>query len=357
MVADGVLVVFRDGDAHDSLPEIVARAGSLRRDGIHLVLVAEGGRNGVRIPVRDFDGNLVGYQLDPGGEYVITRRHDDILTTTADAAQGVVVSAEVGDQAGRVRELVAAFKRTPLATTTAAQDISRAWLPILCAVVLLLAHTATRRTTALVGLILAVSLGEGVSAQNPVNAADEAWLEGRFQRAADLYRLQALAGEGGDTIWFNVGTAAMAAGDTALARSALGISAASIEPGIRFAALYNLGLLELRLALADSVQQAAHLEAARGHLREALLLRPSDTASKWNLELANRMMPPPQQTSPDTQGGGSGQQDSPHAESQGLSVGQAEQILNSIADEERRTLLRRNRNRSQIREARGIRDW
>ena len=87
-VADRVLVVFSDGEAHDSLPDIVDRAERLRRDGVHLVLVAEGGRDGVRIPVRDFDGELVGHQLDPGGEYVETRRRDDILTAIADAAQG-----------------------------------------------------------------------------------------------------------------------------------------------------------------------------------------------------------------------------------------------------------------------------
>jgi len=357
-VADRVLVVFSDGEAFDSLATIIDHAANLRRDGVHLVLVAEGGRDGVRIPVRDFDGQLVGQQLDPGGEYVVTRRRDDILTAVADAAQGVLVSAEVGDQAGRVRELVAAFKRTPRATTTAAQDISRAWVPIMVAVVLLLLHTVTRRTAALAGVLVAVMLGGPAAAQNPKNAADEAWLDGRFERAAALYRLQALSGLGGDTVWFNLGTAALASGDTALAKSALEAAARSIEPGIRFLSRYNLGLMELRLAAADSAQLAAHLEAARNHYREALLLRPHDAATKWNLELANRLMPPPRSdAADDQQNSGSGQEDSPQAEPQGLSVGQAEQILNSIADEERRTLMRRNRNRSQIREARGRRDW
>jgi len=357
-VADRILVVFTDGEAHDSVPEIIAAAENLRRDGVHLVLVAEGGRDGVRIPVRGFDGELVGYQLDPGGEYVETRRRDDILTAVADAAQGVFVSAEVGDQAGRVRELVAAFKRTPLATTTAAQDISRAWVPIMIAILLLLLHTATRRTTALAALFFALTLSDGASAQNPKNSGDEAWLDGLFDRATAFYRIQAHAGQGGDTAWFNVGTAALAAGDTALARSALETASRSVEPDIRFGALYNLGILELRQAHTDTAQLVAHLEAARSHYREALLLRPSDSSSKWNLELADLLMPPPQSAPPDDQqNSGAGQEDSEQAEPQGLSVGQAEQILNSIAEEERRTLMRRNRRNSQIREARGRRDW
>ena len=116
--------------------------------------------------------------------------------------------------------------------------------------------------------------------------------------------------------------------------------------------------MELRLAAADSAQLTAHLAAARNHYREALLLRPNDEASKWNLELTNRMMPPPESSADDDQqNSGAGEEDSPQAEPQGLSIGQAEQILNSIAEEERRTLMRRNRSRSQIREARGRRDW
>jgi tetratricopeptide (TPR) repeat protein len=207
-------------------------------------------------------------------------------------------------------------------------------------------------------LLFTAVFSDGADAQNPKNAADEAWLAGRFERATALYRLQAFAGQGGDTTWFNVGTAALAAGDTALARSALETSVRSIEPDIRFGSRYNLGILELRLAVTDSAQLVAHLDAARSHYREALLLRPSDTASKWNLELANLLMPTPLAAPPDDpQNSGAGQEDSPQAEPQGLSIGQAEQILNSIAEEERRTLLRRNRSRSQIREARGRRDW
>jgi tetratricopeptide (TPR) repeat protein len=210
----------------------------------------------------------------------------------------------------------------------------------------------------LAGLFFALVFGTDAAAQNPKNKGDEAWLDGRFERATALYRLQALAGQGGDTTWFNVGTAALASGDTALARSALETAARSIEPDIRFRARYNLGILELRLAVTDTAQLTAHLDAARSHYQEALLLRPSDSSSKWNLELASLMMPPPPNAPPDDrQNTGAGQEDSPEAEPQGLSVGQAEQILNSIAEEERRTLLRRNRNRSQIREARGRRDW
>ena len=355
-VADRVLVVFSDGEAHDSLQGILAAARRLRRDGVRLVLVAEGGLDPVRIPLRDREGRLVGYQRDPEDRIVETRRRDDILTAVADAARGFPVSAEVADQAGRVRQLVAGFKRTPQATTTAAQDVTRAWIPLLVAVGLLGLHSVTRKTAALAVLALSVGVAGSAGGQAPRNGADEAWLGGQFSRARDLYLAQAREGRGGDTVRFNLGTAALASGDSSLARRALGQAAESLDPEIRFRARFNLGLMELLLAELDSDDQARHLEEARRHYREALLLRPEDAASKWNLELAVRRTPPERGGgSEGTQGSGS--EDSEPAQPQGLSAAQAEQILNSIAEEERQTRLKLNSRRSQLRETRVRRDW
>ncbi len=48
--ADRVLVVFTDGEAHDSLDDALVAARALARQGITLILVAEGGTEPVRIP-------------------------------------------------------------------------------------------------------------------------------------------------------------------------------------------------------------------------------------------------------------------------------------------------------------------
>ncbi len=40
--ADRVLVVFTDGEAHDTLPGIVAQAAALKEAGVHLIMVSEG---------------------------------------------------------------------------------------------------------------------------------------------------------------------------------------------------------------------------------------------------------------------------------------------------------------------------
>src|SRR2546429_2466733 len=108
-LTDRVLVVFTDGEAHDSLPPITAQAQRLKADGIRLILVAEGGRNPSRIPVRDDHGGLLGYQKDEEGRLIETARRDDMLGAAADAAQGTLVAADLPDQAGALRDLLASY--------------------------------------------------------------------------------------------------------------------------------------------------------------------------------------------------------------------------------------------------------
>ncbi|HEX9691129.1 MAG TPA: VWA domain-containing protein [Gemmatimonadales bacterium] len=355
-VADRVLVLFTDGEAHDSLPGAVREAQRLATAGIHLIVVSEGGREPVPIPVRDPDGVFVEYQRDDSDEVVQTSRRDDIINSVADAARGVVVTAAREDQAAAVRELVDAYKRAPEATTTAAQDLSQAWIPLLLATLLLLAHTFTRRTMALVSLlVLAGGAREPIRAQAPRSGADRAWTSGDFAAALTHYLAIARATQGGDTAWYNVGTAALAVGDSMLARDALGRAARSAEPHLRFRALYNLGLLHLRLAARDSAGAAEHLREARRAYREALLLAPSDTAAKWNLELALRRTPPPPDGSPPPSAGAEPPPGGPQPPS-GLTLQQAEQLLNSIAEEERRSRMERNRRRT-VTDVRGKKNW
>jgi Ca-activated chloride channel family protein len=353
-IADRVLVLFTDGEGHDSIPAMVEAAGRLRRDGVRLVIVTEGTTDPASIPVTDPEGNAVGVQRDPAGEIVRTMRRDDLVNRMADEAHGVVVPAELGDQAGAVRDLIAGYTRVPQASSTAEQDISRAWVAALAAMGLLLLHAMTRRTMALALLVLGAGLASRAQAQGPVNHADVAWRAGDFRAAAERYLEQVREGVGGETAWYNLGTAAMAIGDTATARRALGRTAGSLDPDLRFRSLYNLGLLRLQQAATDSANAAPHLDAALRRFREALLLQPGDADTKWNYELAIRRHPPQRGGGSTSQGGES---PPPEERSSELSPEQAEQILNSMAEEERRTLLDRNARRHRGRETRGWKEW
>jgi Ca-activated chloride channel family protein len=355
-VADRVLVVFTDGEAHDSLPVVLGAAAMLKREGVRLIMVGEGETEPVNIPLRAPDGTVTEVQHGPDGAPVETWRRDEVLTAVADAAEGALVPAGLADQAGAIRDLVSGFKRAPQATATTINRPAKAWIPVLAAVGLLLAHLLARPASAVVGLLVLAGLPHAALAQVPRSAADSAWIRGDFRGAAERWVAQVRLGVGGDTAWFNAGTAGLAVGDTALARRALERAARSVDPEIRFRALYNLGLLSLRLALADSADRGVRLEEARARYREALLLVPSHQAAKWNLELALRLSGESSANAPrPPSSAGGGAADQPPEES-GLNRSQAEAILASVAAEERET-RRAGVRRNVGRDPQGTKNW
>jgi len=352
-LSDRVLVVFTDGEAHDTLPGILDVAQRLGQQGIRLILVAEGGRVPAHIPVRDDRGALVGWQRDADDQIIATARDDAVLSAIADAAQGTFVAADLPDQAGAVRDLVASYKRTRASESRTHQGRPRAWLPLLAAVCLLVGQAATRRTAALLALALLAGapLTARAQGQRRRTPSDRAWDAGDAARALRAYEAALSAGARTDTTYYNAGTAALAAGDVETARARLAQAAASLDPALRFRALFNLGLVELRAARADSANHDAHAgEAARAY-REALLLAPHDSAAKWNLELATREVHHGGASAPSPKpSGGGGEQPPPSGGGQSqpnpgaargaagaLSSAQAEDILRSIGQEELRT--------------------
>src|SRR5882762_6501874 len=365
-IADRVLVVFTDGEAHDSLEPALQEARRLAGLGIHLILVAEGGREPTRIPVRDDRGTLVSWQQDGSGNPVLTSRREDVLGAVADAAQGTIVAAELPDQAGAVRDLVASYKRATATESRTQGGRPRAWIPLLLAALVLGAQTFTRRTAALIGLLFCVAAPTTAHAQRPRSPAEKAWDKGDVRAAATAYLAELKVHEDDDTAWYNTGTAALAAGDPALARSTLARASASLDPELRFRALYNLGLLALLEAKSDTTNRETHLADAERAYREALLLQPHHIRAKWNLELVNRQRwggggankpnPPPP---PPQSGGGGGQQQQqppPPPSGGGMSESQADQVLRSIGQEELRT--RRDRTGRTRRAApAGVKDW
>ncbi len=365
-LADRVLVVFTDGEAHDSLRAALEAAQRLGALGLHLILVAEGGRAPVRIPVRDARGALQGYQKDEDGAVIETWRRDEVLSAVAEAAQGTIVAAELPDQAGAVRDLVASYKRARASESRTERGRARSWIPLLAAVAVLTLQALTRRTAALIGLALMVGIPGVAPAQSrrPRTRAEKAWDRGEARAAAEAYLVELGRRNRDDIAWFNAGTAALAAGDARTARASLARAAASLDPEIRHRALYNLGLLALRLAAVDSANRDPHLADAVRAYREALLLYPADSAAKWNLELAVRRRHGGSGGAPKPPAGGGGtppqgvgeEGGTARAGTGGLSQAQAEEILRSIGQEELRT--RRERlARTRRAAGAGVKDW
>jgi Ca-activated chloride channel family protein len=361
--ADRVLVVFTDGEAHDTLPEVVARAEALKEEGVRLIMVAEGRALPTRIPIRDSAGTLMEYKQDEDGNVVRTQRRDDILRAVVDAAEGTLVPSELPDQAGAVRDLVAAMKRSPTSEARTADLVPRGWIPALAAALLLLGYTVIRPGPALVGLA-GLWLWQPLEAQRPTPGT-RAMAAGDPARAATEFLKETSSRSARDTAFYNAGTAALAAGRYEVARGALEQAAKSLDPDLRYRALYNLGVLGLLAAEADSTKRQELLNDAADRLREALRLQPASARAKWNLELAERRQPPP----PSSGGGGGGKPPSggtpppqpappsrPEPQSQGLSQSQAEQILNSMERRERQTREEQQR-RLLGKSAGGVKDW
>jgi Ca-activated chloride channel family protein len=361
--ADRVLVVFTDGEGHDTLPEAVARAEALKEAGVRLIVVAEGRAMPTRIPIRDSSGTLKEYKQDEDGNVVRTQRRDDMLRSVVDAAEGTLVPNELPDQAGAVRDLVAAMKRSPTSEARTADLVPRAWIPALAAALLLLGYTLVRPGPALVALA-GLLLSRPLTAQRPTSGS-RAMAAGDPARAAAEFLKEAGSGRSRDTAFYNAGTAALEARRFDVARGALEQAAKSLDPDLRYRALYNLGVVGLLEAEADSSKQQELLGQASERLREALRLRPSSARAKWNLELAERRQPPPPSGGggggPKPPSGGGPQPQPPPPKgaeppSQGLSQSQAEQILNSMERRERETREEQQR-RLQGHSAGGEKDW
>ncbi len=334
------MVLFSDGEAHDSLGGILEAATEFRKAGATLIVVGEGGVAPVRIPIRDEQGVLVEYQVDAQGAQVFTDRRDDVLRALADAAEGVLVPADLPDQAGAAWKTLAGLDRATTRGRRLEDQIPRAWLFALVAGLLLAGQAAVRRSGALIALAALSLLARRADAQRPAHGDVELARRDSTKALADYLAAANRRGPGADTALYNAGTLAMEEGRKDVARSALEGASGSLDPLVRFRALYNLGLAALRASRADTANRTQHEAEAAKQFRDALLLDPGSFAAKWNLELVTPKRPPPSggggSAPKPNQGGGGGQAESqPPPDQGGMSRAEAEQILASVERTER----------------------
>ena len=351
---DRAVVMFTDGEGHDSLGPALEAARALGREGVRVILVAEGGREPVRIPLRDATGAVTGYKRDLEGRIVTTWRRDEVLQAVTREAGGVLLDAELPDQAGAVRDVLRGLSRRPLSERRLADLQPLAWIAALLAALLLLLHSTTRRTTALAGLATLAVL-PALQAQN-LGRAHRLLERGRLLEAEAEFRGAALRGQGGDSAWFNAGAAALAAGRLEEAVDALERAVRSVDPGLRYRALYNLGLANLLAARRDTAGRAAREGAATDAFKEALLLQPRSEPAKWNLELLAREQPPPSSGGQSQRQQSEQQPDPADRSESGLSPSEAEALLSSVERNELSTRLNAMR-RQRLRTAASAKDW
>ena len=169
--------------------------------------------------------------------------------------------------------------------------------------------------------------------------------------------------DGGDKrpeILYNYGTALLAGDSLQGAAEVLERLTDTTDPELRYRALFNLGLAQLKQGLAAPKEAANEpLDAALAAYKKVLLMRATDLDAKWNYELALRK----KQRGGGGGGGGAGggqsnsspQQEKPQPTG-GLGQQQADQLLGSAAREERDVQAKKQK-QTRVEPPPGGKDW
>jgi len=368
--ADRALVLMSDGEAFESVEDVVAEARRAGQQGISVVTVGFGTQAGATIPVRE--GSTQTVKRDENGQVVITHYQPEFLRAAAQAANGTFLDAAQSDKATRVRAALASLRRQQRVTAAGETKSPRYQWFLLPAVLLLALDTllserrgrrklkpvlAAAQPAAIATLLLFFLTG--CAARNGAVAADHAYNAKKYEEAARLYRRLIDNGDRKERLLYNYGTALLSGDSLAPAAEALERATETRDADVRYRALFNLGLSHLERGLAAPQGQGDEaLDAALAAYKKVLLLRPDDMDAKWNYELALR-----KKEQGGGGGGGGGQsENSPSPQSQapkpsgGLAERQAEQLLGSAAREERDVQAKRQK-QSRVEPPPGGKDW
>ena len=362
---DRALVVMSDGETWEEAGAIEAAATAAHEARLVVVTVGYGTPQGATIPVAGG-----GVKRDDGGQPVVTRANALVLSTIARITEGVYVDPVTADRPGRVRAALRRIRQTERVSNAGSSPIQRYALFIWPAFVLLLidallAEHTRRAQPAAVAVLLACLLltperSQAQSAAGGVADGPALFRQRKFAESARAFRQRAKNGDGSLRNMFNLGTALLEADSSAAATEVLDrVVTIAPDAELRYRALFNLGLANLRRARGATPTDAApYFAAAVAAYKRALRTRTDDADAKWNLELAIREQ---QRNAGGGSGGGGGQQPPPepppssNAQKE-LDRQRADAVLNSAARDERDVQAKRQRD-GRRREASVGRDW
>ncbi len=294
-----VILLFTDGEDHDSFPLDAAREAAER--GIRIIVIGFGDENGSEIFVRDPQTGARTRVVDASGRPVMSRLDGDLLRELALTTEGAYIPAGTG-----VLDLESIFEAhiRPLMRAVGekrgrtVQKDGFQWA-ILVALLALLgsAMSPLGRSGTLPVLLLALSLGgvpEARAQAPPMPAPDE--------EAEVVSGDEAGQGEARARIpipeqpreAYNQGLSSLLADELdegeRLLESARG--GAGNDGELRYRATFNLGWVEIKRAdasmEAEPESALANLERSADWFREAIALRPADEEPRRNLEIVLR---------------------------------------------------------------------
>ena len=300
-----VILLFTDGEDHDSFPLDAAREAAER--GIRIIIIGFGDENGSEIFVTDPQTGARNRVVDSGGSPVISRLDGDLLRDLALETEGAYVPAGTG-----VLDLESIFEAhiRPLMRGIGekrgrtVQKDGFQWALLLALLALVASPLTQIRRKASLGLLLfGLALGtppegwaQGANALPPMDEeemmAEEELLSG--EASADSMARERISVPEQPREAYNRGLSSLGAdgleeSDRLLESARQG---AGSDGELRYRATFNLGWVEIAKADA-SMEEApeaslANLERAADWFREAIALRPGDSAPRRNLEIVLR---------------------------------------------------------------------
>jgi Ca-activated chloride channel homolog len=361
---DRAVVLMSDGETWDDEAAMRAAANALKAARVSLITVSYGSRDGASIPVGRGE-----FKRDQDGAVVITRADPAALRALATDASGVFVDGASADRPGRVLAALRRLRQTERTYGTASAPIQRyaifLWpaLLLLCLDAVLAIGWRRRKLTRAVVAALALVVAAPSSGHAQARAAEKDAQRLRDQRRAAEVALSLREGtRRGDLsarTQYNLASALLDADSAAAAVQLLErVVAIAPDAELRFRALFNLGLAQLRRARATKTADgSAYAASAVAAYKRAMRTRMDDADARWNLELSLREQ--------ERGGGGGGERDKPSAPPQSsgaqpapaqLEQQRAAAVLSSAGRDERSVQSKRQRD-GQRREAPAGRDW
>jgi len=142
-----VIVIASDGE--DNEKGALEQAEKISNEGVRIFTLGFGTEQGGQIPVRDAQGNLVGYKKDKGGQTIVTKSTGEALKALAEAGKGTFQQVTFGgDAIKNLKGAIDQLQRAQLDTTeiTSYNEHYQAFLLVGVALALLELFLGERRS-------------------------------------------------------------------------------------------------------------------------------------------------------------------------------------------------------------------
>jgi Ca-activated chloride channel family protein len=284
--AEKAIILITDGE--NTGPEDPLEAVREAKDkGVTVFCIGVGSEQGVPIPAAEG-----GFTKDDGGQIVLSRLDETLLSRMATTTGGTYVRSVAGDM-----DLDTIYRdhiRANLEQTLVEGGRKQVWAnrfqwPLALAVLLLMVAQwiPAAKGTRLTSIILLLTMIPPVAAEaGPAREGYKAYQQGQYDQALKQFIDGQLKDPDNPELLYNIGNAYYKNGDFAAAADHYRQSLQAANPGLKPKLLYNLG---------NSAYRQGKLQEAVENYQAALDLTPEDIQTRENLDFVKKQLEQQQQ--------------------------------------------------------------